>query len=1347
MEEIKKAIEEFIQKRLAVYRADPQQIIRDTHAAGRAAKDQTGRWLFELLQNCDDAGASQVQVLINGDTVYVADNGHGLKADAVSAICGTDFSDKTSGTIGRKGLGFKSVYEVSHNPQVLTVNGEGIEFSQDKAKVWLRQNGLNDEYVPYQWIPFFFSWEDALGEDPALDSFANYKTVVKLASIGNMQSIKQLLQGWPPHSLFAFRHVRWINAPNLKITLSPGNGTWEMNDSRIESATLWHVSKHTEKAPQEHLERLEADERQAILADGVSFLIAAPIENDRVSPTKDYLPIHVFYPTEQKGPVRLLLHAEFLVKSDRTALIPIHASPFNEWVADRLIQYISEFVNAAYRADKPSSHAALIVPFGERASHPVAADLWQRIADKAKAALRFADVNGHQRLSVDEARLISVSDRLDQARSILEATDVRKQLLHCTFDEDKEARKALKELDCGEIHDLDLMKAIAENADSLAADTQWIWECWEWLADWVLKEPYGDKHRERIVQVRDLPLVPVEGRMFRPSDLDGRIVTWKQDGQEESLPDWLPLTFVEGWFRDRIQAVTKQEPPVKKLCAELGIEEPGEDVIQRAVGQAIVQYWKDKQVDPQRFLHFILLQDWHETVEASSELKRCPVPLSQPVQGETWAEAGKGYFGREWGNNLLIDLYDGIATVAWVRNDGKEDTKERRCQVLEWLGVAHCPRIVVEGDYSYVWQLPEDCKAWKQYLEKAKDFCGRRVEQIVSVGRLDHLDIVSLDQRRAVSLICLLARHWETCFSEYAEVTARGTQGRERYNRYWQVKAKWWWAVCERLVLPKRDKGAKHVALISLWVPVKRTERAIGNLLPIIDLEVFANDKDTVLEWLINVAGIRTRIEQLTVEEWKELLYIRIPGKVSVERLVSDELLQDRVTGWYAACLETVAEKEDVSEKVFAACPLLCRKSDEWRYVADEPRYLDDDNALAKAFAGDVWLFHAPARLSADAVKYLGVLSLAKTVEDQVTLGEPKILLSNGLLARFKESLPYVWAWRSSQSKQDAEKLSTSLKRLKVYVVPTLKANLTLDGVHHDIERRWHETGDTIFLHGDHANETELAQALARALDVRSEADFYENLLRFSDDRQRLEKLLSKGIAVDEVKRCLREYSRPPHEYEAERGAGKTTQHSPSEPNIEAQSPKADLDKKTSKMPEEPLGVSKQPFSLKDSRTVDYLIGMPPQLMPEIGSGGSDGGSHEGHSLTDKEKTELEEAGRRVAARELKKLGFSVEDMPPDNPGFDLRAKKGNEELRVEVKAHKGRATIVDVTQRQYKEYLDQHGYRWELWNVEHLAESDPEPVVITWYAKIPDEALDVRTFRVDLKKCHSPSNAPSTSD
>jgi len=274
---------------------------------------------------------------------------------------------------------------------------------------------------------------------------------------------------------------------------------------------------------------------------------------------------------------------------------------------------------------------------------------------------------------------------------------------------------------------------------------------------------------------------------------------------------------------------------------------------------------------------------------------------------------------------------------------------------------------------------------------------------------------------------------------------------------------------------------------------------------------------------------------------------------------------------------------------------------------------------------------------------------------------------------------------------------------------------------------------------------------LAKAVDVPSEADFYENLLRCRNGHQRKEKLLSKGIAEAEVGRCLRDYAGPPIPEEQAEPPKKQTEQGggtkASQPSSAA-AEKAETQKTASVEPKETMpgqlqgaaDETEQSFRLKDIATVEYIIGKPPPMVETGGGGGGGGGaSHEGHTLTDEEKARLEKAGRQLAKRELKNMGFTVEEMPLDNPGFDLRAKKRDEELRIEVKAHLGRATVVDVTQRQYKEYLDQQKYRWELWNVEHLAESESESVVITRYADIPDEALDARTFRVDLKKCHSP--------
>ena len=718
-------------------------------------------------------------------------------------------------------------------------------------------------------------------QDQQLGALTDYKTVIRLPGLSpeKKQKVEQLVREWPPHALFAFRHLRQIKAPGLEVVLSAGDGVWSLRDSRGETPVEWQVSRHAEHPPADLLEGLGADERQALSEDGVGFLIAAPLENDCVVPTTDYLPVHVFYPTEQKGPVRLLLHAEFLVKSDRTALIPIADNPFNAWVADRLAYHVCKFVNDSYRPESPSRHASLLVPFGDRASHPVAKDLWQRIAERAKTELQLPDIEGRQHLTVGQARLLSVTVRADLARTLLEATSVREQLLHSAFD-DEEAQKALTELGCEQIDDQDLMDVIAENAGALAADSQWIWACWEWLAAWVAKKPYGEEHKKRIERAKALPIVPINGSLVKASGLARCIVTWKSDAAVHvgDLPDWLPLTFVDDWFRERIQSVTDQEPLVKKLCAELGITEPGADVIQRAVGHAVVQYWKDKQGDPARFLRFILKQDWYETSEASSSLQRCPIPLAQPVKGERWAEAGKAYFGREWGNDLLAELYDGVETVAWVANDDTNRDNEKLRQVLEWLGVTGYPRVV------------DDPSGQAQESRRVQDALPYNTahDPIPPPKVLEHVNITRLPRPQSVALLRLLTKHWTTYYEHHNTLSIKYRY----YGWHYHSAASAWWHEIKITKLPLPLRGSTEpVPLGHCWLPDKRTERAIGGLLPVVDLEAFGDDKDIVRDWLINAVGLRTHMEQLDVEEWKELLSTRVPDNAPVERVMSDDHL------------------------------------------------------------------------------------------------------------------------------------------------------------------------------------------------------------------------------------------------------------------------------------------------------------------------------------------------------------------------------------------------------------------------------------------------------------------------
>jgi hypothetical protein len=174
----------------------------------------------------------------------------------------------------------------------------------------------------------------------------------------------------------------------------------------------------------------------------------------------------------------------------------------------------------------------------------------------------------------------------------------------------------------------------------------------------------------------------------------------------------------------------------------------------------------------------------------------------------------------------------------------------------------------------------------------------------------------------------------------------------------------------------------------------------------------------------------------------------------------------------------------------------------------------------------------------------------------------------------------------------------------------------------------------------------------------------------------------------------------------------------------------------------------REPLGLKDPETAEYELGGG-VTQPARGGGGSSGGGDGAGGgggagsvpLSKEESNEIEMAGRVIAGRALReKLGYEVEPMPLENPGFDLKATRDGEELRAEVKAHLGMATVVDdLTARQYNEYVGSKTkgaeYKWQLWNIENLKD-DAGKVLITRYDDIPEEALDAKLFKVDLKKC-----------
>lgn len=111
---------------LSVYRSSSQRLREDVGQEAQIAQDYRGRLIYELLQNADDAmdhGDARICFRLTSDSLWVANSGRPLDDADIRGLCGISASSKRvrgkkRASIGHKGMGFKSVLEISDAPEV-----------------------------------------------------------------------------------------------------------------------------------------------------------------------------------------------------------------------------------------------------------------------------------------------------------------------------------------------------------------------------------------------------------------------------------------------------------------------------------------------------------------------------------------------------------------------------------------------------------------------------------------------------------------------------------------------------------------------------------------------------------------------------------------------------------------------------------------------------------------------------------------------------------------------------------------------------------------------------------------------------------------------------------------------------------------------------------------------------------------------------------------------------------------------------------------------------------------------------------------------------------------------------
>lgn len=266
------------------------------------AESYSGRSLIELLQNADDAGATEFYLKeIDNQTFIVANNGRIFDENDLISLCrsGASTKKRKSNTIGFRGVGFKSV--VNYAEEVCLFSGEyNIVFSKRLTK-----EILNTSYdVPLIRIPH--QCENNPYENLCKDLLKQYNTVF----VFNVKKplYRKEIQEFDESCLIFLRNVQ-------KVIFSGYTEVEYIARKKLISNHIISVAISNQKLSEEEwfVYSDNAISKYASIAFKVSKGMAIPADTTQSV-------VHSFMPTKNKLSIPFKINGDFSTDPSRTSV-------------------------------------------------------------------------------------------------------------------------------------------------------------------------------------------------------------------------------------------------------------------------------------------------------------------------------------------------------------------------------------------------------------------------------------------------------------------------------------------------------------------------------------------------------------------------------------------------------------------------------------------------------------------------------------------------------------------------------------------------------------------------------------------------------------------------------------------------------------------------------------------------------------------------------------------------------------------------------------------------------------------------------------------------------------------
>ena len=607
-----------------------QQLAEEIYADGI-------HFVLELVQNAEDNEYGKadpyLRFVLSRTHLHVLNNETGFGEPSVRAICDVSRSTKTKakGHIGEKGIGFKSVFRVTDEPQIFS---NGYQFRLPKHDP---DTGLG--YVVPSWV------DEAPSQ--VVPGMTNILLPLNADALDELAKIADIR----PSLLLFLKQLRSVTVEDqvrdrqTQISRSGGDRRVELRSaSGVECWTLVRRTIPVQAGIRE--------EKRKDIAD-TELAIALPLTADGDADGGHFHPVHAYLPIDDYG-LRFALHADFVLAAGREGILTDR--PWNLWLRDSLPELFLAAVEACKGDERLRTSFLAYVPRPDDDVDPFFAPAAKVIRDELREAPCVLAASGEW---VTPSKTLIADDAV---QAILSNPDVLrllgKQFVAGTFRADT---ALLCDLGAAPFTPDDLVTCLRASDWLAERPDEWFTRLFAYLGTQEL-----DAYVE---ELRELSLVPLEsGGLTSTADARGGVFFPPSRRRKYGFESGLLV--VRHSVLD--SAEKGQTAAVMKFLRQLGVQPayPLDLIREHMIPLFAAEDWRTTRDGDFRHGCVEYVKDhWEECRKSPALLSKLKATLWVRIDGSNnfYSRPGWMYLSQAYGNtNPLKTLFRGIDNIRFV---------------------------------------------------------------------------------------------------------------------------------------------------------------------------------------------------------------------------------------------------------------------------------------------------------------------------------------------------------------------------------------------------------------------------------------------------------------------------------------------------------------------------------------------------------------------------------------------------------------------------------------------------------------------------------------------------------